>query len=89
MITKMGFFTTTMLFRFNEVIKSDHPATNAAMETKMTFKNKSILLDRIYPELKLNEIVKIYFEKDQLIFENTLSDNNGNSVVAKFYHQTE
>ena len=86
MTTKVSFFTTVLTFVFDQTVKSKHPGSDAAMETFMIYDDNALLLTRSYPELELNETIKMYFEEDELLFENSLSDTDGKMIVATFYH---
>ena len=43
-------------------------------------------MERLYPELNLEEFISITFQDEFLVFENSLSKNNEEKIKVIFYH---
>ena len=51
----------------------------------MTYEDDLVLIDRLFPEKKLHEVVYIRYDGEYLLFENKL-ENDNTAVNAVFYH---
>merc|ERR1712227_1076468 len=77
---------TSLSFEIEKNTTQPHPASNYKMITFTTILPSEIYMERLYPELNLEEFISITFKDEFLVFENSLSKNNEEKIKVIFYH---